>query len=56
MRVRQQLKYAKPKLMAVDNLKVREIIKTAIDRCLKDGVSPQATLGQAQQEIDKLTK
>ena len=52
MRVRQQLKYAKPKLMAVDNLKVREIIKAAIDRCLKDGVSPQAALGQAQQEIE----
>lgn len=56
VRVRQQLKYAKPKLMAVDNLKVREIIKAAIDRCLKDGVSPQVTLEQAQREIDKLVK
>lgn len=54
--VRQQLKYAKPKLMAADNLKVREIIRVAIDRSLKDGVSPQVALEQAQQEIDKLVK
>ena len=56
MHVRQQLKYAKPKLMAVDNLKVREIIRTAIDRCLKDGVTPQIALEQAQQKIDQLIK
>ena len=56
MHVRQQLKYAKPKLMAVDNLKVREILKTAIDRCLKNDVAPQAALEQAQLEIDKLNK
>lgn len=56
MHVRQQLKYAKPKLMAVDNLKVREIIRTAIDRCLKDGVTPQIALEQAQQKIDQLLK
>ncbi|MES2047570.1 MAG: extracellular solute-binding protein [Pseudomonadota bacterium] len=54
--VRQQLKYAKPKLMAVDNLKVREIIKVAIDRCLKEGVSAQIALEQAQLEVDKLSK
>ena len=54
--VRQQLKYAKPKLMASDNLKVRELIKAAIDSCLKDGVSPQTALEFAQQKIDKLIK
>ena len=41
-----------------DDLKerVREILKTAIDRCLKNDVAPQAALEQAQLEIDKLTK
>lgn len=31
VRVRQQLKYAMPKLMSVDNLKVRNILRKAID-------------------------
>jgi ABC-type glycerol-3-phosphate transport system substrate-binding protein len=54
VRVRQQLKYAKPKLMSVDNLKVRNILKKAIDRTLDDGVAPEVALTDAQAEVDKL--
>jgi ABC-type glycerol-3-phosphate transport system substrate-binding protein len=54
VRVRQQLQYAKPKLMSVDNLKVRNILKKAIDRTLDDGVAPEVALRGAQAEVDKL--
>ncbi|HEY0586662.1 MAG TPA: extracellular solute-binding protein [Pseudoduganella sp.] len=54
MRVRQQLKYAKPKLMSVDNLRVRNILKKAIDRALDDGVAPETALRDAQAEVDHL--
>ena len=54
IRVRQQLKYAKPKLMSVDNLRVRNILKKAIDRALDDGVAPETALRDAQAEVDHL--
>jgi len=54
VRVRQQLKYAKPKLMSVENLKVRNILKKAIDRSLDAGVAPEAALRDAQDEVDRL--
>lgn len=56
VRARAQLKYTKPKLMAVDNLRVREILKAAIDRCLDGGADPHAALQAAQQEIEALTR
>ncbi|HEU4777294.1 MAG TPA: hypothetical protein VFS95_10740, partial [Telluria sp.] len=54
VRVRQQLKYGKPKLMSVDNLKVRNILKQAIDRTPEDGVAPETALRDAQAEVDQL--
>lgn len=54
VRVRQQLKYAKPKLMSVDNLRVRDILKKAIDRTLDEGVAPDTALKEAQAEVDQL--
>lgn len=54
VRVRQQLKYAKPKLMSVDNLSVRNILKKAIDRSLDEGVAPETALRDAQAEVDQL--
>jgi sn-glycerol 3-phosphate transport system substrate-binding protein len=54
VRVRQQLRYAKPKLMSVDNLKVRNILEKAIDRTLDEGVAPELALRDAQAEVDKL--
>jgi len=54
VRVREQLRYAKPKLMSVDNLRVRNILKKAIDRTLNEGVAPETALGDAQAEVDKL--
>jgi sn-glycerol 3-phosphate transport system substrate-binding protein len=54
VRARQQLKYAKPKLMSVDNLRVRNILKKAIDRTLDEGVAPETALRDAQAEVDRL--
>lgn len=54
VRVRQQLKYAKPKLMSVDNLRVRNILKKAIDRALDERVAPVTALKDAQAEVDQL--
>lgn len=54
VRVRQQLKFAKAKLMSVDNLKVRNILKKAIDRTLDQGVAPEIALRDAQAEVDQL--
>mgnify|MGYP000526257144 CR=1 FL=1 len=54
VRVHKQLKFGKPKIMAVDNLKVREILKSAIDQCLEKGVDPKTALERAQQQIDQL--
>ena len=56
VRVRQQLRYARPKLMAADNLKVREILKRAIDRALEQGMDPARSLHQAQMEVERLLK
>lgn len=54
VRAKKQLRFAKTKFMAPDNLKVRRIIKTAIDQCLDSGVTPELALRRAQQEVDKL--
>jgi len=54
IRVRGQLKYAKPKLMGTDNLRLRTILKQAIDRALNDGMDPAASLRQAQRDADRL--
>lgn len=54
IRVRHQLKYAKPKLMSVDNLRVRNILKKAIDRVLEHDVAPESALRDAQAEVDHL--
>lgn len=56
VRARAQLKYAQPKLMAIDNLRVREILKKAIDRCLDGGADPHTALQAAQQEIEALPR
>jgi ABC-type glycerol-3-phosphate transport system substrate-binding protein len=53
-RVQRQLKYAKPKIMAANNLKMRAILKSAIDKSLNEGVAPEIALRQAQQEIRQL--
>lgn len=53
-RVREQLKYAHSKLMTIENLKVRNVIKRAIDRTLNDGVAPGAALQDAQREVHLL--
>jgi sn-glycerol 3-phosphate transport system substrate-binding protein len=53
-RVQRQLKYAKPKIMAADNLKMRAILKHAIDKSLNEGVEPAVALRQAQQELHQL--
>lgn len=52
VRVQQQLKYAKPKLMSVDNLAVRNILKKAIDRTLEEG-GPKTALSDVQAEVDQ---
>lgn len=54
VRVRKQLKFVKPKIMATDNLKVREIVKKSIDRCLDEGMAPDKALQMAQKEVDQL--
>lgn len=54
VRVRGQLKYAKPKLMGADNLRLRTILKQAIDRVLNDGMDPAASLRQAQHDAERL--
>lgn len=54
VRVRQQLKYARPKLMSVENFKVRNILKKAIDRTLDEGAAPEVALREAQAEVDRL--
>lgn len=54
MRVRGQLKYARPKLMGPDNLRLRTILKQAIDRTLNDGMDPAASLRQGQRDADRL--
>jgi len=54
VRIRRQLKYAKPKLMSIENLKVRDILKKAIDRTLDENVAPADALQRAQHEVDQL--
>lgn len=54
VRARQQLKFAKSKLMSVENIRVRNILKKAIDSVLEDGVLPETALGTAQSEVDQL--
>jgi len=53
-RISRQWKFAKPKLMAANNLKVRAILKRAIDNALSHGTAPAIALKQAQQEIVQL--
>jgi len=54
MRVRGQLRFAKSKVMSFDNLRVRDILKHAIDRSLDEGVDPAMALGDAQREVDRV--
>ncbi|MBV8464443.1 MAG: extracellular solute-binding protein [Burkholderiales bacterium] len=54
VRVRRQLPYAHPKLMTLENLRVRNILKHAIDNCLDDDMPPQKALQQAQREVEQL--
>lgn len=56
IRVRGQLKYAKPRLMGADNLRLRAILKQAIDRVLNDGMDPAASLRLAQRDADRLAQ
>ncbi|WP_296002317.1 extracellular solute-binding protein [Rugamonas sp.] len=54
LRVRAQLKYAKPKLMSTNNMRLRTVLKQAIDRVLDEGMDPAASLRWAQREADRL--
>jgi len=56
VRIRQQLSFTGPRGMSADNLQVRNVLKTAIDRCLDDDVSAETALRDAQGEVDKLLK
>jgi hypothetical protein len=40
--------------MSVDNLRVRNILKKAIDRVLEHEVAPESALRDAQAEVDHL--
>jgi sn-glycerol 3-phosphate transport system substrate-binding protein len=53
-RVFQQFKFARAKLAVAHNLKVRSILKQAIDQSLDQGVAPATALRQAQQQIAEL--
>jgi sn-glycerol 3-phosphate transport system substrate-binding protein len=53
-RLHRQLKFARAKLMTANNLKVRTILKQAIDKSLDQGVAPAVALKQAQQEVTLL--
>jgi sn-glycerol 3-phosphate transport system substrate-binding protein len=55
-RVRAQLPTAQSKLMAMDGLKVRGILKAAIDRSLDEGMEPAASLARAQKEVEAALK
>lgn len=48
-----QVPYAQLKMMGIQNLKIRESLKKAIDRTLNEGMQPEKSLKQAQQELDK---
>jgi sn-glycerol 3-phosphate transport system substrate-binding protein len=54
IRARRQLKYAKPRLMSIENLKIRDILKKAIDRALDDDIEPADALQKAQREVDQI--
>lgn len=53
-RIFQQFKYAKAKLAVAHNLKMRAILKQAIDQALDQGMAPATALKQAQQQIAEL--
>lgn len=48
-----QVPYAQLKMMGIQNLKIRESLKKAIDRTLDEGMQPEKSLKKAQQELDK---
>lgn len=54
VRARKQLRFAKTKFMALDNLKVRKLLRAAIDECLESGVPPETALRRAQQQVEKM--
>ncbi len=47
-----QLPYAQIKMMGIQNLRIRESLKNAIDRTLDEGMLPEKSLKQSQLEID----
>jgi hypothetical protein len=52
--IRQQLVYARPKLMTAHYLDTRRILKAAIDRSLDEGMPADVSLALAQQAVDRL--
>ncbi|MGE5505057.1 MAG: extracellular solute-binding protein [Actinomycetota bacterium] len=55
-RMHANLPNATAKLMTVDNLKVRAVVKAAIDRTLNDGVPAEASLAQAQRAVEDILR
>jgi sn-glycerol 3-phosphate transport system substrate-binding protein len=53
-RIKRQLQYAHPKLMTINFIEIRNILKRAIDRTLDNGQDAKQSLDQAQQEADQL--
>ena len=53
---RDQLQYAKGKMMAPGFQKVREILKTALDEATGGKVAPKTALDNAQQQAERLLK
>ena len=55
-RARKQLDYASAKIMTRNSIKIRDVLKAAIDRTLDDGMSAKQSLKIAQQEAQKWLK
>ncbi|MGE5545981.1 MAG: extracellular solute-binding protein [Solirubrobacterales bacterium] len=55
-RMHANLPNATAKLMTLSNLKVRGVIKAAIDRTLDEGVPADASLAQAQRAVEELLR
>ncbi len=55
-KIKEQLKFAKSKIMTKNYSKIREILKQAINRSLDDGMDPEKSLNIAQHEAQKFLK
>ena len=53
-KIKEQLKFAKSKIMIKNYSKIREVLKQAINRSLDDGMDPEKSLKIAQNEARKL--